>query len=269
MTLKSYACGNWYEARTDLVAVPSAVDGRTVASVSSSGLDVAAMLRHARTVGGKNLRALTFAQRVAMLHDIATYLSERKDALYEISFDTGATRGDHALDIDRGIATLFWYASRGRRELPSGHVVIDGSPEPLADGGTFVGRHILSPRLGVAVFINAYSFPCRGFLEKFAPAFLAGVPVVVKPATPTAYVAARVIEYVLESRIVPEGTLQSIIGAPGDLFEHLTGQDTVAFTGSLETSLKLRAHPALMRRGVRIIAERESPCAAVLGPDAD
>ena len=268
MKLKSYTCGGWYEAKTDFVPVASAVDGGTVASVSSTGIDLAAMVSYAREVGGKNVRAYTFQQRATMLRDVATYLNERKNTLHEASYDTGATSRDHAFDIDGGIGTLFSYASRGRRELPDSFVVLDGPVETLAKGGTFVGRHVFSPRRGVAVFINAYNFPCWGFLEKFAPAFLAGVPTIVKPATPTAYVAARVIEYMLESGILPEGSLQSIIGAPGDLFDHLTGQDTVAFTGSFETSIKLQAHPVIARKGVRFIAERDSLNAAVLGPDA-
>lgn len=268
MKLRSYACDAWYEGHGDFVPLQSAIDGATLALVSSAGLDVAAMLRFARETGGKNLRATTFRQRADLLRDVANYLSERKAALYEASFHTGATMRDNVFDIDGGIGTLFTYASLGRRELPDSRVILDGPVEAIANAETFAGRHVFAPRRGVAVFINGYTFPCRGFLEKFAAAFLAGVPAIVNPATPTAHVAALVLEYIFESGILPIGSLQSIIGAPGDLFDHLEGQDTVAFTGAPEGAMKLQAHPAVVGRAVRVIAERDVPCAAVLGPDA-
>jgi oxepin-CoA hydrolase/3-oxo-5,6-dehydrosuberyl-CoA semialdehyde dehydrogenase len=268
MKLRSFACDGWYEAQSDFVPVPGAVDGETVALVSSTGLDTAAMLRFARDVGGKNLHATTFRERAERLRAVARYLGDRKPTLYEASYRTGATARDCDADIDAGIETLLAYATLGRRELPDARFILDGAAQSLAGGSAIARRAILSPRRGVAVFVNSYSSPCRGLLAKFAPAFLAGVPAIVKPATPTAYVAALVLEYMLESGILPTGSLQSIIGAPGDLFDHLTGQDTVAFTGAHETAMKVQTHPAIVRRGVRVIAERDSRSAAVLAPDA-
>jgi oxepin-CoA hydrolase/3-oxo-5,6-dehydrosuberyl-CoA semialdehyde dehydrogenase len=268
MKLRSYACDAWYEAQSNFVPVGSAVDGGTVALVSSAGLDTAAMLRFAREVGGKNLRATTFRTRAEILRDLARYLGERKAALYEASYRTGATARDRALDIDAGIDALSAYAALGRRELPDADFILDGPAQELAGGEPVTRRHILTPRRGVALFINAYSFPCRALLAKFAPAFLAGVPAIVKPATPTVYVAALLLDYVFESGILPVGSLQSILGAPGDLLDHLIGQDSVSFTGSRESAIAVQTHPAMSRRGVRFVSERESPCAAVLAPDA-
>ncbi len=265
--LKSYALDTWVEPATGLVDIPSAIDGRVVARLSSAGLDFGAMVAHARAAG-RDLRALTFHDRAEMLKALALYLAERKDPLYALSSDTGATKRDNFFDIDGGFGTLFAYASRGRRELPSERFVVEPGTEPLSKGGTFVGAHILTPLDGVAVHINAFNFPCWGMLEKFAPAFLAGVPVITKPATATAYVAEAVVQLMIESGILPKGSLQLICGSTGDLLDHLTGQDIVGFTGSIETSEKLRNHPNISRNAVRFVAERDSLNAAVLGPDA-
>ncbi|WP_029002958.1 phenylacetic acid degradation bifunctional protein PaaZ [Azorhizobium doebereinerae] len=266
--LNSYALGAWIAPTGGLTDIASAIDGRVVARASSAGLDFGAMVRHARTVGGPALRALTFHQRADILRAIAAYLGERKDGLYALALETGATRRDNLVDIDGGIGTLFAYASRGRRELPSEHFVLDGAPEGLSKGGTFVGAHVLTPLQGVAVHVNAFNFPCWGPLEKFAPAFLAGVPVITKPATATAYVTEALVRLIVESGLLPEGALQLICGSTGDLLDHLEGQDVLAFTGSIETSEKLRNHPAVSRNAVRFVAERDSLNATVLGPDA-
>jgi oxepin-CoA hydrolase/3-oxo-5,6-dehydrosuberyl-CoA semialdehyde dehydrogenase len=266
--LQSYAAGHWYEAPGGFTEVRSAVDGRVVASVSSAGLDAGEMVRYARTVGGPALRALTFTQRAGLLKDLAAYLDAGKQALYDLSFDTGATQRDHLIDVDGGIGTLFSYASKGKRELPDGHVILEGPFEALGRKGTFGGRHVLVPLQGVALFVNAYNFPCWGLLEKFAPAFLAGVPAIAKPATATAYVAYALVRAIVESRILPEGALQFIAGGAGNVLDELTGQDVLSFTGSLETSLALHAHPAIARNAVRFVAERDSLNAAVLGPEA-
>jgi len=266
--LSSYAAGGWYEAEGGFVAIPSAVDGHTVALASSEGLDVSAMLRYAREVGGPNLRAMTFHERAAMLKALALYLTERKDPLYELSFETGATRRDHFVDIDGGIGTLFAYASKGRRELPDERFAIDGPEEALSKGGSFVGRHLLTPLRGVAVHVNAYNFPCWGMLEKLAPALLAGVPAIVKPATATAYLTHAMFGMIIESALLPPGAVQLIVGGTGDLLDRLGGQDVLSFTGSLETSLKLRSHAAIGEKAVRFVAERDSLNAAVLAPDA-
>ncbi|MBD5656288.1 MAG: phenylacetic acid degradation bifunctional protein PaaZ, partial [Candidatus Eremiobacteraeota bacterium] len=268
MKLTSYAEGRWYEATDGFVPILSAVDGHTVALASSNGLDTAAMVRFAREVGGPNLRAMTFHERAAMLKSLALYLNERKESLYALSFDTGATSRDHLVDIDGGIGTLFAYASKGRRELPDERFVIDGPEEPLSRSGTFVGRHLLTPLRGVAVHVNAYNFPCWGMLEKLACALLAGVPAIVKPATATAYVAQAAFAAIVRSGCVPPGAVQLIVGGTRDLLDHLGGQDVVAFTGSLPTSLVLRNHPGIAENAVRFVAERDSLNAAVLAPDA-
>jgi len=266
--LRSYALGRWYEAPGGFVDIHSAVDGRTIAQASSAGLDFGAIARYAREVGGPKLRALTFHDRAALLKSLATHLNERKEQFYELSYDTGATMRDHAFDIDGGIGTLFAYASRARKELPDERFVLDGDIESIGKKGTFAARHILTPLQGVAVFVNAYNFPCWGMLEKLAPAFLAGVRCIVKPATVTAYVTHAIFQAIVESEILPEGAMQLIVGSTGDLLEHLDSQDVLSFTGSLETSLKLRDHHVVAEKAVRFVAERDSLNAAILGPDA-
>lgn len=266
--LESYALDRWTVPTGGLVDIPSAIDGHVVARTSSAGLDFSAMVRHARMVGGPALRALTFHQRADMLKTIAGHLSEHKEQLYALAADTGATRSDNVIDIDGGIGTLFAYASRARRDLPDERFVIEGDVEPLSRNGTFVGLHVLTPRPGVAIHINAFNFPCWGLLEKLAPAILAGTPVIAKPATPTAYVAEALVRLIIETGVLPAGALQLICGGVGDLLDHLGGQDIVSFTGSAATSERLRDHPAIVRNGVRFVAERDSLNAAVLGPDA-
>lgn len=266
--LQSYALDQWVTPATGLADVASAIDGRVVARMSSAGLDFGAMAAHARAVGGPALRALTFHERADRLKALALYLSERKAPLYELSADTGATRTDNLIDIDGGIGTLFAYASRGRRELPSERFVVEGVTETLSKGGTFSGVHVLTPLTGVAVHVNAFNFPCWGMLEKLSPAMLAGMPVITKPASASAYVAEALVRLIVESGILPPGALQLISGSAGNLLDHLTGQDVLSFTGSIETSAKLRNHPAVTKNAVRFIAERDSLNAAVLGPDA-
>src|SRR5882762_6072086 len=245
--LDSYARGRWIEPSANLIDIPSAIDGRTVARASSASLDFGEMVHHARTVGGPLLRALTFQRRAELLKALAEYLTAHKEPLYALAADTGATKRDNLIDIDGGLGTLFAYASRGRRELPSETFVVEGPSESLSKAGNFVGVHVLTSLRGVAVHINAFNFPCWGMLEKLAPALLAGVPVITKPASATAYVAEAVVRLITESGILPEGSLQFIAGGTGDLLDHLTGQDLVAFTGSIATSEKLRNHPAISR----------------------
>ncbi|MGO9682640.1 MAG: phenylacetic acid degradation bifunctional protein PaaZ [Beijerinckiaceae bacterium] len=266
--LQSYALGTWHMPAGGLAEIRSAIDGRVIATASSQGLDFAAVVQHARRVGGPALRRMTFHERADILKALAAYLSERKAPLYDLSFETGATKRDSMIDIDGGIGTLISYASRGRRDLPSERFIIDGDVESLSKGGNFVGLHVLTPLTGVAVHVNAFNFPCWGLLEKLAPAFLAGVPVITKAATATAYLAHALIKSIIESGLLPEGSLQFISGGTGDLLDHLTGQDILSFTGSIETSERLRNHPAVSRNAVRFIAERDSLNAAVLAPDA-
>jgi oxepin-CoA hydrolase/3-oxo-5,6-dehydrosuberyl-CoA semialdehyde dehydrogenase len=266
--LQSYACGRWYEAPGGFTDIHSAIDGRVIAQASSAGLDFRAMTRYAREIGGPNLRALTFHDRATMLKGVATFLNDRKQQFYDLSYETGATKRDHAFDIDGGIGTLFAYASRAKKELPDEHFALDGDLEVLGKKGTFAARHIMTPLHGVAVFVNAYNFPAWGMLEKLAPAILGGVPCIVKPATATAYVTHAMFAAIVESGILPEGAVQLVVGSTGDLLDHLESQDVVSFTGSLETSLKLRDHPVVAEKAVRFVAERDSLNAAILGPDA-
>jgi len=267
MILESFVQGQWVRGK-DAVEIRSAVTGEVVAQASGGGLDMGAILEHARAVGGGNLRRLTFHQRADLLKKLAQYVNDRKEQLYKLSFATGATRTDAMIDVDGGIGTLFVYASKGRKELPDGKFLLDGAAEPLGKAGTFAGQHIVTPLHGAAVHINAFNFPCWGLLEKLAPALLAGVPVVTKPATVTAYVAHALMRMIAESAILPAGALQFIVGPTGDLFDHLTCQDVVSFTGSADTSQKLQRHPVMARESVRFGAERDSLNAAILAPDA-
>jgi oxepin-CoA hydrolase/3-oxo-5,6-dehydrosuberyl-CoA semialdehyde dehydrogenase len=268
MQLRSFIAGRWLSGTGTTVALRDATTGEVIANASSEGLDFAAALSHAREVGGPNLRRLTFHERAALLKSLARHLTERKDELYALSYATGATKSDSWIDIDGGIATLFVYASKGMRELPDAHVLIDGATESLSKSGGFVGQHICLPLEGAAVQINAFNFPVWGMLEKLAPSFLAGVPAIVKPATATAYLTELTLRRIVESGLLPEGSVQLICGGVGDLFDHLTCQDVVAFTGSAATARKLRTHPAVIDRSVRFTAETDSLNSCVLGPDA-
>ncbi len=266
--LMSYAEGRWLEPVGALSDIVSAVTDEPVAQVGSGTRDFAGMLNYARTVGGPALRALTFHQRAKMLKAMAEAIMARKEELYELSYETGATKADGWIDIEGGAGTLFAYASKGRRELPNDTILIDGPVEGLSKRGTFVGQHVLTPLQGCAVNINAFNFPVWGMLEKLAPTLLAGVPAIVKPATASAYVAEAAFRILIEANVLPDGALQLIVGPTGDLFDHLAGQDIVSFTGSADTAQKLQRHPAIARESVRFIAERDSLNAAVLGPDA-
>ncbi|GAA3042215.1 phenylacetic acid degradation bifunctional protein PaaZ [Actinokineospora globicatena] len=266
--LRSYVSGRWHTPAEDGAPLLDAVTGDEVARISSAGVDMGAALDHGRRVGGPALRELTFHQRAALLKVIATHLTEHKDELYALSTRTGATQRDSLVDIDGGIGVLFTYSGKGRRELPNAKVLAEGPVERLSREGTFVGRHIAAPLHGVAVQINAFNFPVWGPLEKFAPAFLAGVPSLIKPASQTAYVTARLVELMLASGALPEGSLQLVSGGAGDLLDHLTPQDLVGFTGSAGTARKLRGHPVVIANSVRFTAEADSLNCSVLGPDA-
>ena len=268
MQLQSYAAGRWRAGTGKAIALRDATTGEVVTGATSEGLDFAAMLDHARTVGGPSLRRLTFHERAARLKALAKYLTERKEELYGLSYATGATRGDSWIDIDGGIATLFVYASKGMKELPDGRVYVDGAVEMLSKSGGFLGQHIHVPLEGAAVHINAFNFPVWGMLEKLAPALLAGVAAIVKPATATAYLTELAFRRIVDSGLLPEGAVQLICGGVGDLFDHLTCQDAVSFTGSASTARKLRTHPAVIDHSVRFTAETDSLNSCILGPDA-
>lgn len=258
----------WVEGSGDGKLLTSAVDGAAVAHITSDGLDFGELLQYARQVGGKNLRRLTFHQRGEMLKELAKYLMEHKKEFYALSTATGATRADSWVDIDGGISTLFVFSSKGRREMPNDHVYLDGPPEHLSRNGTFVGQHIYTPKLGAAIHINAFNFPCWGMLEKLAPTLLAGVPAIVKPASSTAYLTELMVRRIHASGILPEGALQLVCGSVGDLFDHLNCQDTIAFTGSKNTAEFLQQHPRVMSESVAFTAETDSLNSSILGPDA-
>jgi oxepin-CoA hydrolase / 3-oxo-5,6-dehydrosuberyl-CoA semialdehyde dehydrogenase len=268
MVLGSYVNGSWTSPSAEGAPLLDAVTGEQVATISSAGVDMRAALEYGRAVGGPALRGLTFHERAAILKSVGQFLREHRSELYALSARTGATLPDAKFDVDGGIGVLASYASQGRRELPDDTVLLDGDAAQLGKGGQFLGQHILTPRHGVAVQINAFNFPVWGPLEKFAPAFLAGVPSLVKPATSTAYLTARLVELIAQSGLLPDGSLQLICGSAGDLLDHLTDQDSVSFTGSASTAQRLRAHPTVVARSVRFNAEADSLNCSILGPDA-
>ncbi|MCD0169772.1 phenylacetic acid degradation bifunctional protein PaaZ [Deinococcus sp. 23YEL01] len=259
----SYVSGSWH-ANADGQVLVDAVYGRPVAVISSEGVDFGGALAYGRRAGGA-LRRMTFHERARALRALGAFLMERKEAYYAMSTLTGATRRDSWVDIEGGIGTLFSYASAARRELPDERFWPDGKVERLGREGTFVGRHLLVPREGVAVQINAFNFPVWGMLEKFAPAFIGGMPSLVKPAPQTAYLTERVVRDIVASGLIPEGTLQLVTGEPGSLLDHVEEQDVVAFTGSAATAARLRVHPAIVGRSVPFNAEADSLNASVLG----
>ena len=265
--LESYAAGSWYRAPDEGRALLDASTGEEVARISSTGLDLAAMVAHARSVGGPAVRALTFHERAGLLKQLAKHLSSAKDDLYALSARTGATLRDSQVDIDGGIGTVFSYASKGVRELPNDTVVLDGGTEQLGRTGVFLGQHLYTSRTGVAVQINAFNFPVWGMLEKLAPAFLAGLPTIVKPASDGAYLTEAVVRRIIESAILPEGSLQLLCGSPEGLLDQLGEQDSVAFTGSAATGATLRQHPSVLHGGVRLGVEADSLNCSILGPD--
>jgi oxepin-CoA hydrolase/3-oxo-5,6-dehydrosuberyl-CoA semialdehyde dehydrogenase len=268
MRLKNFALGEWVEGSGQGTPLHHAVTGAEVAVASSEGLDFGRMVEYAKTVGGPNLRRLTFHERGRMLKAMAQYLNEHKEPLYELSAATGATKGDSWIDIDGGIGTFFVYASKGRRDFPNETFYVDGPTEALSKGGTFVGRHICVPLEGVAVHINAFNFPVWGMMEKLAPTLLAGVPAIVKPATLTSYLTERAFRAMIESGIFPAGAIQLICGSAGDLLRYLGGQDAVAFTGSASTGRMLRETPNIVSENVRFNMEADSLNCSILGPDA-
>ncbi|MFC3459677.1 phenylacetic acid degradation bifunctional protein PaaZ [Massilia haematophila] len=265
-TLQSWIAGRWIgqEAATPL---HSALDGQLVYHTHAEKLDFDEAVTYARKTGVPGLMKLDFQTRAQRLKALALYLMERKEELYEISHLTGATRPDSWVDVEGGIGTLFAYASMGSRELPSSNVLHEGPAMNLGKRGGFAGTHILVPKGGLAVHINAFNFPIWGLLEKFAPSFLAAMPCIGKPATATSYLTHAVVKMMHESGLLPEGALQLVIGSTGDLLDRLTGFDAVTFTGSADTAAKLRANANLIKESVPFTAEADSLNAAILAPD--
>jgi oxepin-CoA hydrolase/3-oxo-5,6-dehydrosuberyl-CoA semialdehyde dehydrogenase len=263
----SYIAGRWFAPGSGS-PVYDAATGDLVAEVSSDGIDFGAALAYGRSAGGPALREMTFHERAELAKAVGQLLRERRAELYQLSYRTGATLADSKFDIDGGIGVLLSYASKARRELPNDRVLVEGAPEQLGKKGQFLGQHLLTPLHGVAVQINAFNFPVWGPLEKLAPALIAGVPSLIKPASQTGYLTARLVELIVESGLLPDGALQLVSGSAGDLLDHLAEQDLLSFTGSASTAQRLRSHPNVVARSVRFNAEADSLNMSVLGPDA-
>jgi oxepin-CoA hydrolase/3-oxo-5,6-dehydrosuberyl-CoA semialdehyde dehydrogenase len=263
----SYSQGNWIITgnESDLI---SAVTGKTVGTLVEADLDYQAMCEFARTVGGSKLRDMSIHERAFKIKFLAKYLLERKKKYYKISTYTGATKRDSWIDVDGGIITAFGISSQARQNLSDLPWHVEGKQVRLSRKGTFTGQHICVPRHGVAIQINAFNFPVWNMLEKLAPAFISGMPSIIKPSPLGSYLAFEVFKDIIESDILPEGAVQFIAAdKPGDLFDHLTSQDSVDFTGSAETGRKLKAHPNIIENNVRFNMEADSLNCSILGPD--
>jgi oxepin-CoA hydrolase/3-oxo-5,6-dehydrosuberyl-CoA semialdehyde dehydrogenase len=268
MNIESYVNGAWTPGQNEGVEVRNAITGAPIGKVDSSGIDFADVLHHGRVAGGSSLRGMTIHDRANRLKALAKHLLGKKEKFYEISAMTGATRADSWVDIEGGIGTVFSYSGIARRELPNESFCVEGAVERLSAKGSFVGRHILVPKEGVSVHINAFNFPCWGMLEKIAPSLIAGVPVVVKPATVSAYLTEAMVREIIASGILPEGSIQLICGGVGDLFEHLTEQDAVTFTGSAATGRMLKSHASILHNSIPFNMEADSLNCSILGAKA-
>ncbi|RYZ49811.1 MAG: aldehyde dehydrogenase family protein, partial [Sphingobacteriales bacterium] len=255
--LKNYAEGKWVTADKDGDTLFNAITGAPIYTASSKGLDFGGMMDHARKVGGPALRKLTFHQRGRMLKALAMHLLEKKESFYKISTLTGATRADSWVDIEGGIGNLFSYASL-RRQFPDERYYVDGDAAKLSKQGSFIGHHIMVPREGVAIHINAFNFPVWGMLEKIAVNLLAGVPAIVKPATLTSFLTEAVFEEIIRSGILPEGSLQLICGSARGILDTIETQDVVTFTGSADTGRMLKSHPRILAEAVPFNMEADS-----------
>lgn len=264
--LSNYVTGKWITGDGEGQPLYNAVTGELIGYASTKGLDFKAILDYARRTGNPALRKLTFHERGRMLRALALHLRNHLEKFYAISYQTGATRADSWVDIEGGIGNLFSYASL-RRKFPNEPFCTDGDPVALGKGGTFMGHHLLVPKEGVAIHINAFNFPVWGMLEKIAVNLLAGVPAVVKPATITSYLTEAVVKEIIASGILPEGALQLICGSAGDMLDHVTAQDVVTFTGSATTGLKLKSHPRILEENVPFNMEADSLNCVVLGTD--
>ncbi len=268
MKLKNYVAGQWVEGEGSGAILLNAINGATIAEASTKGIDFKSVLNYGREVGGPALRKMTFHERALMLKRLALFLQSKKELFYEISAYTGATRTDSWIDIEGGIGNLFVYASKGRRELPDERFYVDGKAENLSKKGSFIGHHIVVPKEGIAIHINAFNFPCWGMLEKIAVNILAGMPALVKPATATSYLTEVMVREIATSGILPPGALQLVCGSAGDMLDHVMEQDVVTFTGSAETGRKLKTHKAIIDHSVPFNMEADSLNFSMLGPEA-
>ena len=268
LTLRSYVAGAWAEGTGTLQTLVNPATEEPIARAGTGGIDMGKALEHARSKGGPALRALTFAERGALLKAMSDVIQAHRDEILDLAVRNGGnTRGDAKFDVDGATFTLSSYAQIGQA-LGDARFVVDGEGIQLGRTPRFHGQHIAVPRRGVAVHINAFNFPAWGFAEKAAVAILAGVPVVSKPATSSAMVAHRITELLVEKGVLPEGALSLLVGSAGDVLEHLGPQDVVAFTGSGDTGVKIRSMANVIRHSVRVNVEADSLNAAILGPDA-
>ncbi len=266
--LENYITGRWVSGDGEGQALYNAVNGETIAHASTKGIDFAAVLNYARKTGNPALRKLSFHERGRMLKALAFHLQKHLPQFYSLSYKTGATKADSWIDIEGGIGNLFSYASL-RRKFNDAPFGVDGEAVGLSKTGSFIGQHILVPKEGVAIHINAYNFPVWGMLEKIAVNLLAGVPAVVKPATVTSFLTEAVVREIIASGILPEGSLQLLCGSAGDILDHVQAQDVVTFTGSASTGSKLKSHPAIINNNVPFNLEADSLNCIVLGEDVE
>ena len=265
--VQSYVNGQWLQGDADVEQLRSAIDNAVVAEVKSLTSGFADILEYGRKTASTDLKKLTIHERAERIKGLAVYLMERKESFYQLSYLTGATKADSWVDIEGGIGTMFNFSGIARRELNDAPHIIEGASIQLSAKGSFIGHHILTPKDGISFHINAFNFPVWGMLEKITPSLIAGVPVIVKPATVTCFLTEAVVRAIVESKILPEGSVQLICGRVGDIFDHLTEQDTVTFTGSAETGRKLKSHPNIISRSIPFTMEADSLNCAVMGTD--
>ena len=267
MNIESYVCGEWQQGDQTSQSLHSALDNSVIAEIQSISSGFADILDYGRTAATQALRSMTIHERAERIKQLAVYLLERKEIYYQISYLTGATKVDSWVDIEGGIGTMFNFSGIARRDLNDAPHIVEGASIPLSAKGSFIGQHILTPKEGISLHINAYNFPVWGMLEKITPSLLAGVPVIVKPATVTCYLTERVVRDIVESKIFPEGSIQLICGGIGDTFDHLTEQDTVTFTGSASTGRMLKSHQNIINCSIPFTMEADSLNCCVLGTD--
>lgn len=268
MNLENYVLGKWIAGDGDGKQLFDATSGEVIAVASSKGLDFADILKYGREVGNPVLRKMTFQERGRMLKSLALHLLSVKDKFYELSYATGATKADSWIDIEGGIGNLFAYSSL-RRQFPDEPFYVDGDAVSLSKTGSFIGHHIMVPKEGVAIHINAYNFPIWGMLEKIAVNLLAGMPAVVKPATDTSYLTELMVREIIKSGILPEGSLQLICGSAHGILDHSTSQDVITFTGSASTGTMLKSTPRVLQEAVPFNMEADSLNSSILGPDVE
>lgn len=264
--LGNYILGKWVTGDGDGQALYNAVTGETIGAATTKGLDFNAILDYGRKVGGPSLRKMTFHERGLMLKAVALHLRNHLEKFYRISYLTGATKADSWIDIEGGIGNLFSYASL-RRKFPDEPFCLDGEAHQLGKGGTFMGHHLLVPKDGIAIHINAFNFPVWGMLEKIAVNLLAGVPCVVKPATITSFLTEAVVKEIDASALLPTGALQLVCGSAGDMLDHVLSQDVITFTGSAHTGLMLKSNPHVLNQNITFNMEADSLNCIVLGED--